>query len=200
VKRVTVTAAAISAMIVKNTKASARLEGREVPEGHVRSPAVERYIAEQASRVIETAVPRRTPRVDVATEAGGTVPQASHPFDEVIGPFYDSHGLTGWLQISRQMLRQRVRAGMVLGCPVDDGSLGYPAWQFDDSGAILPGLAEVLVTLNAGAGGDSWQIALWLSAPNEELSGMSARDWLRNNQSRALVLDLAKRTAIGWSQ
>ena len=49
-KRQTVSPAALSAMAVKNTKASARLEGREVPEGHVRSQAVEQYIAEHTSK------------------------------------------------------------------------------------------------------------------------------------------------------
>jgi antitoxin VapB len=62
VKRVTVSADAIRALASKNTRASARLEGREVPEDHVRSPAVERYIAEQTAK-------RREPRVDPATEA-----------------------------------------------------------------------------------------------------------------------------------
>ena len=42
-KTVTVTAAAIKAMARQNTKASARLEGRQVPADFVRSPAVERY-------------------------------------------------------------------------------------------------------------------------------------------------------------
>ena len=44
-KTVTVTSAAIKAMARQNTKASARLEGREVPADYRRSPAVERYIA-----------------------------------------------------------------------------------------------------------------------------------------------------------
>jgi antitoxin VapB len=60
-KAVTVTPAAIQAVARKNTKASARLEGREVPAGFVRSPAVERYIAECGSRTANTSVPRREP-------------------------------------------------------------------------------------------------------------------------------------------
>ena len=58
-KTVTVTAAAIKVMARKNTKASARLEGREVPADFVRSPAVERYIAECGSRTTDALVPRR---------------------------------------------------------------------------------------------------------------------------------------------
>jgi antitoxin VapB len=56
-KTVTVTAAAIQAAARQNTKASARLEGREVPAGFVRSAAVARYIA--ASGASDAVVPRR---------------------------------------------------------------------------------------------------------------------------------------------
>ena len=56
-KTVTVTPAAIYAAARKNTKASARLEGREVPAGFVRSAAAERYIA--ASGASDAVVPRR---------------------------------------------------------------------------------------------------------------------------------------------
>jgi len=58
-KTVTVTAAAIRAAARRNTKASARLEGREVPADFVRSPAVERYIAESGTRTADALVPRR---------------------------------------------------------------------------------------------------------------------------------------------
>lgn len=44
-KRRVVTDAALKAAVRRNTEASARLEGREVPEEHVRSAAVERYLA-----------------------------------------------------------------------------------------------------------------------------------------------------------
>jgi antitoxin VapB len=67
-KRRTVTAAAIRAMVIENTKASARLEGRQVPEGHVRSPAVERYIAERTSQNTDAPTSRRAPGADTNTE------------------------------------------------------------------------------------------------------------------------------------
>jgi antitoxin VapB len=57
-KTVTVTPIAIQAAARKNTKASARLEGREVPADFVRSPAVERYIAESGSKTADALVPR----------------------------------------------------------------------------------------------------------------------------------------------
>jgi antitoxin VapB len=65
-KTVTVTPAAIYAAARKNTKASARLEGREVPAGFARSPAIERYIAESGTRTADVLVPRReTDRMQV---------------------------------------------------------------------------------------------------------------------------------------
>jgi antitoxin VapB len=68
-KAVTVTPAAIKAAARRNTKASARLEGREVPAGFVRSPAAERYIA--ASGTSDDLVPRRV--TDAIQEQGGTI-------------------------------------------------------------------------------------------------------------------------------
>lgn len=124
---------------------------------------------------------------------------ADHPFNDFIGPFYDTTGLTKWLHISRRALQQRVRAASVLGCSLADGSLVYPTWQFRDDGATLPGLADVIKELNA-ATSDAWQIALWLSVPNDNLDGMSARDWLRGNRSRETVLTVAKHTAAVWAQ
>lgn len=45
---------AIKAAAVQSTKASAKLEDREVPPGHVRSAAVQQYIATQRRRDAET--------------------------------------------------------------------------------------------------------------------------------------------------
>lgn len=53
-KTVKVTRGALQAAGRKSTEASARLEGREVPAGFVRSPAVERYIAECGSRTTDS--------------------------------------------------------------------------------------------------------------------------------------------------
>lgn len=49
-KRRTVSEAALSKAGSRSTKASAKLEGREVPEGHVRSEAVQRYLDELSAR------------------------------------------------------------------------------------------------------------------------------------------------------
>lgn len=46
-KKVAVKHAAVKQAVARATKASAKLEGREVPAGHMRSAAVSRYIAKQ---------------------------------------------------------------------------------------------------------------------------------------------------------
>jgi hypothetical protein len=134
---------------------------------------------------------------DLAAAMVAALP-ASHPFDEVTGPFYDTTGLTTWLSVSRQALHQRLRGGSILGCPLDDGSIVYPAWQFLDNGAIVPGVSDLLKVLGP-ATNDTWQMALWLSAPNDELDGIAPRDWLRSNRSREPVVTLAKQTAARWA-
>jgi hypothetical protein len=48
-KPVVVSAAAVRAMGRRNIRASARLAGREVPEGHLRSAAVAKFLAEHSS-------------------------------------------------------------------------------------------------------------------------------------------------------
>lgn len=45
-KRVVVSAESVKAAGRRSTKASAKLAGHEVPEGHIRSPAVDAYLAE----------------------------------------------------------------------------------------------------------------------------------------------------------
>lgn len=83
-KPVTVTHAAIQAAARKNTKASARLEGREVPADFVRSPAVERYIAEcGTTRIAGALIPRReTDRTQV--QSGMTQSGTGEAADELL--------------------------------------------------------------------------------------------------------------------
>lgn len=120
-----------------------------------------------------------------------------HPYDEVSGPFYDTSGLTRWLRISRQALHQRVARRTILACPLADGGVVYPTWQFLDSGATLPGLADVLSALAAGSG-DAWMLTLWMQARSERLQGDSPSRWLRNGGDPDQVVSMARDAASGW--
>lgn len=119
-----------------------------------------------------------------------------HPFDEAAGPFYDTAGLARWLGISRQAIHQRAARHAILGCPLADDTAVYPAWQFLDNGATLPGLTTVLTAL--AGGGDPWMAALWLGAPNDALDGATPADWLSDGGDTAPVLEAARRVASGW--
>src|SRR6202011_3627235 len=79
----------------------------------------------------------------IADAMVAVLPQ-SHVFDEISGPFYDTAGLTQWLQISRQALHQRVTRHAVLACPLDDGGVVWKAWQLQGRGATIPSFNDVL--------------------------------------------------------
>lgn len=134
---------------------------------------------------------------DIAEAMVAALP-LGHVFDEVSGPFYDTASLSRWLRISRQALHQRVARHAILACPLDDGGVVYPTWQFLDSGATIPSLAEVLAALAEGTD-DAWMIALWMRAPSEDLDGDAPSDWLRTGRDRRPVIAMAHEVASGWA-
>ena len=120
-----------------------------------------------------------------------------HVYDEISGPFYDTAGLTRWLGISRQALHQKATRHALLACPLDDGGVVYPTWQFLPNGATIPALAEVLAVLAAGTD-DAWMVALWMQAPNEHLDGRRPSEWLREGRDRQEVIEIARSVAARW--
>ncbi len=121
-----------------------------------------------------------------------------HVFDEISGPFYDTSGLSRWLGISRQALHQKAARHAILACPLDDGGVVYPTWQFLDSGATIPSLAEVLATLAEGTD-DAWMIALWMRAPSENLDAERPSEWLRKGRDPQPVIAMARQVASSWA-
>lgn len=55
---------------------------------------------------------------------------ASHVHDQLVGPFYDTKGLTQWWGKSRQAVNKAVAACAVIACRFDAGHWVYPTWQF----------------------------------------------------------------------
>lgn len=165
----------------------------------------------QIMRLVGEKVHARLQRADEAQlppEAFGDAEQVAdamvaalplgHVFDDISGPFYDTAGLTRWLGITRQALHQKAARRALLACPLDDGGVVYPTWQFLDSGAGIPALADVLTTLADGTD-DAWMHALWMQAPSDELDGDRPSQWLRNGGDPRRVLTLARRAAAGWA-
>lgn len=134
----------------------------------------------------------------VAEKMAASLP-ASHAYDDISGPFYDTAGLARWLGISRQAVHQKVAKHALLACPTADGSNVYPTWQFLPNGATIPSLVEVLGALADGTD-DAWMIALWMQAPSELLDGNSASGWLRTGGDPDHVLAMARDTAARWKR
>jgi hypothetical protein len=135
---------------------------------------------------------------DIANAMVAAIP-LGHVYDEISGPFYDTSGLTRWLGISRQALHQKVKGHAILACPLDDGTLVYPTWQFLDSGVTIPSLADVLSTLSEGTT-DAWMIALWMQAQSEQLDGHRPSEWLRQGSDASRVTSMARHVAGAWRQ
>lgn len=117
-KSVTVSDSAIKRMIARNTKASARLEGREVPDGHTRSQAVQDYLDALASRSkrdapqgcssasLETSLPNESKSAN-ASAAGWNyrVVQSADGSEYFIAEVYYDGDKLGWVDGSRNFLR-----------------------------------------------------------------------------------------------
>jgi len=87
------------------------------------------------------------------------------------------------LNISRQAVYKRYRAGRLLA--VDCGRHGYafPAWQFVPGG-VLPGLAEVLEALSDL---DPWMKLAFFLSENVALKGKSPLDALRRGRFQDIL-------------
>ncbi|MEV0670163.1 hypothetical protein [Mycobacterium sp. NPDC050441] len=167
----------------------------------------ERQIMRSVSRKVHERL-RRADEASLGPEAFGDPEEIAdamvaalplgHVFDEITGPFYDTAGLTRWLGVTRQALHQKVARYTVLACPLDDGGVVYPTWQFLDSGATIPSLRDVLVALTAGTD-DPWMAALWMRAPSDRLDGSCPADWLRHGGDPQRVIEMARETAASWS-
>ncbi len=120
---------------------------------------------------------------DLAERMVAALP-AQHPYDEPLGPFYDTTGLVSWLGVSRQAVSDRVRRGTLLACRTQDGHLVYPAWQFARDGAVRPGVVDAVGEF-ARHGADGWSTALWLTTPSDVVGGQSAVDYLVVHRSSA---------------
>lgn len=121
---------------------------------------------------------------------------ASHPFDKTIGPFYDAIGAANRMHVSRDTVQARATNHEVLACPTAEGDEVFPTFQFNSDGTALPGLDRVLAALAAGTQ-DRWQVALWLTTPNEQLKGRTPSDALKEGASAA-VQAVAEQTADRW--
>ncbi len=132
---------------------------------------------------------------ELANRMLAAVPWA-HPWDEQIGPFYDTAGLTLYLGVSKQALADRVARRRLLAVMVD-GRVLYPARQFAGR-QLIPGLADTLAEFR-DVPVDGWAIAAWLTTPAAALTGATPLDWLTARRRVDAVRGLAAQHAARWS-
>jgi hypothetical protein len=130
----------------------------------------------------------------VADRMIAAIPNQASPWAAVVGPVYTAKSLERWLGISRQAVSQHAKARRLLRLTTADGVAVFPAFQFDDVGARLPGLKPVLDTL-AGGLNDPWTWAAWLNTPGDDGVTHAAR--LRQGDL-AVVLAEAAADADAW--
>jgi hypothetical protein len=135
---------------------------------------------------------------ELAQRMLAAVPAPSR-WDDLLGPFYDTRGVTRLLGgVSRQAVADRRGRRTLLGLKTADGVLVYPAFQFDDHNEVLPGLAAVLQSFDPEAV-DDWTVAGWLVAKQRALDAATVVEWLRGggdpDRAAALAGDAARRFA-----
>ena len=84
--------------------------------------------------------------------------------------------LTSVLGISRQAVDKRRKAGALLALEVPRRGILYPAWQFTDTGELLPGFVKVLEAL---AEHDPWAQARFFLSASARLGERRPLDRLR---------------------
>lgn len=122
---------------------------------------------------------------------------ATHPWDDQIGPFYDTAGLTKLLGISRQAIADRVSRGSLLAATTSDGRVVYPAFQFDGR-HVRREVAEVLVPFKASSV-DGWAVAAWFTTPATALDRVTPLEWVNNGGNPESVRALAVETVERWA-
>lgn len=68
---------------------------------------------------------------------------------------------------------------LVVSWPDQQGQLHYPKWQFADTGALLPGVQEVLRTFKSQ---DTWRIMSYFLGARRQFQGLCALFLLRKNK------------------
>ncbi|MFE4948674.1 hypothetical protein ACFQ9V_01050 [Leifsonia sp. NPDC056665] len=86
-------------------------------------------------------------------------------WDAKAGPFYESGGLSAWLNADADEIDRMEAAGDLLSVTTDAGRRLFPAFQISPSGKPLPHLAEVRSVLDPALP-NPLTVARWLNTPS----------------------------------
>ena len=146
---------------------------------------------------VDPAVYADTSRIARAMMA--VLPSATSVHDQTVGPFYDTAGLTTWLDVSKQALAKRVKNNTLIGCQLESGTWVYPTWQFTDDAVVDRRLLRVWQVLREHA--NAWTAALWMCSPNAALDDETAVAYVRGGGDDELTaaLNAARVDAERWA-
>ncbi|MHB8452780.1 MAG: hypothetical protein ACYDAQ_20350 [Mycobacteriales bacterium] len=120
-----------------------------------------------------------------------------HPWDEQVGPFYDTSGLRIFLGVTKQAIADRVRRRTLLAVVRREGQVLYPAFQFRGR-EMVPGLNEVLAVFRE-VRVDGWVVAAWLTTPAARLGWTTPVGWLSGDGAVPTDVGLAADAAGRWA-
>ncbi len=133
------------------------------------------------------------------TSAGAA---AAAILDELVGPFYDADGVTGYLGLDGDALARLVAAEQVIWVPLAGGTPVFPAWQFPDGRWVDERLLTVWQALRRAA--EPWTAACWMCAPSADLDDQTAITYLtrgpRDPRRLDTVLARASEDGARWLQ
>lgn len=151
---------------------------------------LEGFEEEEMKRLIDVAMPTLSDRPPPeALEQARRNAQARKAFldDYEVLEAEQVHALYGSRAKNKSALAARWRAEGKIFAVEHEGSLLYPAFQFDAQGRPRPIIADLLDILAPKLGG--WQLALWFVSANGWLNGARPLDLLDDDPDR--VLDAA---------
>jgi hypothetical protein len=116
-------------------------------------------------------------------------------WDQHLGPLYTWSDIATVLGTvtTRQGVNDLARRHRLLALPTGGGKVLYPAFQFQ-RGRPLPGLAELLVELDA-TGASRWTQASWFVTAQDELGGKTPVAYLSSHPCDEHVLNAVRRLA-----
>lgn len=110
---------------------------------------------------------------------------------------FDTSAAARLLQVTRQALHKRAKAGGLLAVP-GRGTTWYPAWQFDvDNRELRPSARSVLAAWVEvlGPSFDPETVLAWASSPQPELADETPVDWIQAGGEAEPLVDSARRAA-----
>lgn len=114
-------------------------------------------------------------------------------WEDDLGPVYDAEGVAQILGGETPVSRQAVSKRRLLALRTGSGRVVYPAFQFDESGSVVDGVADVLKLIEPTQL-SPWTLASWFVSPDLDLDGTQPIAALRAGGKEA-VLEVVRRWA-----